>query len=913
MQIVLKLGRRLLTSLLLWPLWVSAALNPIAEVEGITEYRLPNGLQVLLAPDESKPTTTVNLTYRVGSRHESYGETGMAHLLEHLLFKGSARHPLVWGEFNKRGLSANGSTWYDRTNYYASFAANTDNLKWYLDWLADSMTNSFIAKKDLVTEMTVVRNEWEMGENNAAGVLLDKVAASHYQWHNYGKTTIGARADVENVDIDRLQAFYKLYYQPDNATLIVTGKFQAIEVLSWVEAFFAPIAKPQRSLPPLYTLEPVQDGERQVTLRRSGGAPQVMAMYHVPPGSHPDHAAMEMLALIMGDTPSGRLHKRLTEANLASATWAWAAALHDPGFAVFGASLAPGQNTTTASVTLLATLETAAAQTITAEELERARSKYIKAWDQQFANSEQVGVALSESVALGDWRFYFLIRDRVKSVRLADVQRVAQERLLPANRTLGLYLPTGQPQRAPAPAFVDVAQEMKTFVPGKALAQVPVFDVSPTNIDASTERGRLAVAGATSGAGLSYALLPKPTRGESVQAKLVLRGGKAASFNGQADVAALMAALLDKGSDQLSRQQVSDRLDALKTQVAFAYAPGEPGALQVSISSKRDHVVAALELVAGLLRAPAFDAAVVEELKRQAQTDIEAQRHEPEAILEEALFRRLQPFERGDIRHVRSTEERLADVKAVTAAELRALHQQVVGSSDVELAVVGDFDAQAVKSAAQAAFGSWPTPVPYERVAFPSVPPQPGRLIFKTPDKQNAVLMVALPLSLNEDDADVPALTMATYLFGNGGQSRLWNRIREREGLSYNVYAASSWSAVDRHSWWMGGAIFAPGNHAKVEVAFREELERALSHGFTAQELEQGKSGLLNFRALARAQDAHLATAWARHLRMGRSFLRTAQMDQDIRALSLEQVNAAFRRHVVPSRLLWGLAGDFKD
>ncbi len=233
--------RFLLVALLFAPLLAHTAVKPTTSVEGITEYRLPNGLQVLLAPDDSKPTTTVNLTYRVGSRHESYGETGMAHLLEHLLFKGTPRHPTVWGEFNKRGLRANGSTWLDRTNYFASFAANDVNMAWYLDWLADAMTQSFIARKDLDSEMTVVRNEMEMGENSPGRILFEKTMAAMYQWHNYGKSTIGARSDVELVDIGRLQAFYHLYYQPDNATLIVSGKFEPQRTLALIEQHFGKI------------------------------------------------------------------------------------------------------------------------------------------------------------------------------------------------------------------------------------------------------------------------------------------------------------------------------------------------------------------------------------------------------------------------------------------------------------------------------------------------------------------------------------------------------------------------------------------------------------------------------------------------------------------------------------------------
>ena len=165
-----------------------AGIEEVTRVEGITEYRLKNGLQLLLVPDDSKPSTTVNVTYRVGSRHESYGETGMAHLLEHLLFKGTPTTRNLWAEFTKRGLRANGTTWYDRTNYFATFSASDDNLRWYLGWQADAMINSFIARADLDTEMTVVRNEMEAGENNPSRVLLQQTLAAMYQWHNYGKS-----------------------------------------------------------------------------------------------------------------------------------------------------------------------------------------------------------------------------------------------------------------------------------------------------------------------------------------------------------------------------------------------------------------------------------------------------------------------------------------------------------------------------------------------------------------------------------------------------------------------------------------------------------------------------------------------------------------------------------------------------
>ncbi len=227
----------------------SAAPVKVTEVEGITEYRLANGLKVLLFPDPSKPTITVNITYLVGSRHEGYGETGMAHLLEHMLFKGSPEHKDIPSEFNKYGARFNGTTSEDRTNYYELFQASDERLEWALSLEADRMVNSFVARKDLDTEMTVVRNEYEMGENSPTGVLIKRLQSIAYDWHNYGNSTIGNRSDIENVEIANLQAFYRTYYQPDNAVLLIAGKFEPAKALQLVTKHFGAIPRPTRKLP----------------------------------------------------------------------------------------------------------------------------------------------------------------------------------------------------------------------------------------------------------------------------------------------------------------------------------------------------------------------------------------------------------------------------------------------------------------------------------------------------------------------------------------------------------------------------------------------------------------------------------------------------------------------------------------
>jgi len=891
------------------PAGLPGGLQQVTQVEGITEYRLANGLQVLLVPDDTKPSTTVNVTYRVGSRHESYGETGMAHLLEHLIFKGTPTTRNVMAEAGKRGLRFNGTTSFDRTNYFASFSANPETLRWYLSWQADAMLNSFIARADLDTEMTVVRNEMEMGENNPFRSTSQQTLAAMYQWHNYGKSTIGARADVENVDIARLQAFYRQHYQPDNATLVVAGKFDTVQVLAWTAQYFGPLPKPTRLLQRTYTLDAAQDGERSVTVRRKGGAPLLLVGWHGVPAAHPDYPAVQVLVEILGVAPSGRLHKRLVDRQLAASTFGFSYGLAEPGPLMLGAQLAPGQDVAQAREALLATVDAIATEPITADELERVRTQALNDWNEGFSDPEQVGVALSEAIGNGDWRLYFIERDRIRSLKLADVQRVATTLLLPDNRTVGTYLPTDEPRRAPAPARVDLAPLVAGYQGDAAVAQAEAFDPSPANLDARTQL-------ATLPSGLKLALLPKGTRGATVQARLTLRFGDETSLRGQAMAVSAMGALIDKGGAGLSREQIRDAFDKLRAQVGFS-AGGQ--GLSVGITTVREHLPAVITLVGKLLREPAFAADALDERRRQQLASIASQRSEPGAVAANALQRHGNPYPRGDLRYTATFDETLQDVQGLTLDAVRAAHQRFLSAANGEFSAVGDLDAAAVRRALEAAFGDWAAPAagaaaarPFVRVPQPWLAPQPTRQLLATPDKPNANLVLDQPVALNDTHADFAALLMANHLLGGDTSSRLWARIRERDGLSYDVRSGLSWNPFELHSRWTASAIFAPQNRPKVEAALKEEVARALKDGFSAAELAAGQTSVLNQRRLGRAQDPAVAGLLGSNLYLQRSFALHQLNDDRIAALTLDQVNAALRRYVDPASWAVFWAGDFK-
>ncbi|MEJ2108937.1 MAG: pitrilysin family protein, partial [Acidobacteriota bacterium] len=498
-----------------------AGVEKVASVEGLSEYKLSNGLRVLLFPEPSKPTITVNITYLVGSTSESYGETGMAHLLEHLMFKGSSKHTDIPKELSEHGARPNGTTSYDRTNYFETFQATQENLEWALDLEADRMVNSFIAKKDLDSEMTVVRNEFEIGENNPMRVLQQRVLATAYLWQNYGKPTIGARSDIENVPIEKIQAFYRKFYQPDNAVLIVAGKFDETDTLNLVVEKFGPIPKPDRMLPRLYTAEPTQDGERTVVLRRVGDTQFLFIAYHIPSGSHPDFIPIQLMTGILSDTPSGRLYKALVEQKKASSVSGGSFELNKPGVTVFLAEVRNENSLEEARSIALDTIENFHKTPITEEELERQRTAALKYVDLVLNDTEQFAMAISEAVALGDWRLFFIYRDRLKDVTLEDVRATASKYLIASNRTLGMFYPTKEaPLHAEIPPTPDIEAMVRDYKGSDKIAAGEAFDPSVANIESRTHRLTLP-------SDFKMALLPKKTRGETVKAQLALHFGDA--------------------------------------------------------------------------------------------------------------------------------------------------------------------------------------------------------------------------------------------------------------------------------------------------------------------------------------------------------------------------------------------------
>lgn len=898
-------------------LFLSSSTNLLAQppaagtsVEGITQYQLNNGVKLLLFPDDSKPQFTVNMTVMVGSRHEGYGESGMAHLLEHMLFRGTDLHPDIPKLLKDRGvLNMNGTTSLDRTNYFETLPASGDNLEFAIHMEADRLVNSWIRQEHLTKEMTIVRSEFERGENSPVSILFQRIMDGAFQWHNYGKSTIGNQSDIMRVPAKSLRVFYQKYYQPDNVTLVVAGKFDKDKALALVEKHFGSIPKPTRRLPKTYTEEPAQDGERVVYLRRSGDVQYVGLGYHIPSASDEAYAAVQVLASIMSNRPEGRLYTNLVQTEIASSAAAFARVGHDPGLFMAYAEVPADKDLNEAKDALVEQLETLAGdgdaknENVTEADVQRAVRSILKQRETQFANSERFATALSEWESYGDWRLYFLHRDRLEKVTPADVLKVAKEYLIRSNRTVGLFFPTEEPVRAAIDGQNMVAKMVDGYEGRKEISKGEAFEPTPENIQARTQTGVL-------DSGLKYALLPKETRGDRVTASIALGYGDKNSLKGMVEAAAFLPTLMQRGTKQLSYQAYRDRLDELKATVGFS---GSLGRLTVQIQTERDNLNDVLDVVKQALQEPLLNAAEFNVQKNETLTNLETGLSDPQTLAVTAMRRRTNAYEADDVRYVPTIEEDIQRYKDLTIEDVATLHRDFIGGENGEVAIVGDFDAATALSKLNEIFAGWKATQPYariQRVANPNMDTSP--VTIDTPDKANAILIAARTCEIGDQHPDYEAMLIGDYIMGGGPlSSRIADRVRKKDGLSYTAMSRFSGSSENPVGSFFIFCISKPTNTQKVIAAVTEEVDRMRDSGVTADELSKAKESYLKNRQGGRANDRKIASELISNLRLGRTMDFQRASDDKIAGLDKPTVDAALRRVMDLSKMVEVKAGDF--
>ncbi len=876
----------------------------VTTVEGIKEYKLDNGLHVLLIPDASQTNIVVNVVYKVGSRHEGYGETGMAHLIEHMLFKQCEKFTDIKKAIADKGAFANGTTWYDRTNYYEILSATDENLRWALDMESDRMVNSKILPEELKKEFSVVRNEFEIGENYPSNVLNERILSSMYLWHNYGKSTIGSKEDIERVKAENLKLFYKKYYQPDNAVLVIAGKFEEKKALDYTQQYFGAIPKPTRVLQPTYTVEPPQDGERNVTLRRTGDIQYIGMAYHTPSVADKDFAANDVLIEILTNDPSGVFYKKLIETKLASKEYGYAQTLYDPGFTYFQVEVPKDKNLDSAKNVLLQTADAIGAMNITNEDLARAKNNRLKNFENTNSKIIDLSIGLTEFIGAGDWRLWFLNRDRIENLTLADIQEVAKKYYKTSNRTYGVFIPDAAPDRTKVNETPDVAQLLNGYKGKEAAAQKANFENTIPNIKKNIVYGKLSNGG-------KYALLEKPTKGDKIDATLSFRMGDENSLNNKNMIASIVAKMLKTGTATRTKKQITDELDKLKTDISIY---GGADWVSVRLNTDKQNLPAALSLLDDLLHHPKFDPAEFDKVIIDTKADLEAYKNEPSTLASIKMSKLSSKYPKGHPNYAADSGETLDELSKVKLDDVKKYYTDFYGANNSVSVFVGEIDKKQTLTFLQNSLGKWKS-----KASFTEVEPKYFDIAgttetINTPDKTNAAVMGNINLDISEKHADYPAVFMANELLGGGTflNSRIPQRLRENEGMSYGAgtyvnteykYNAGNWGVY---------AYYNPIYQGRLDSALRQEIDKAIKDGFTQDELTKSVNSWLEQNKTILGVNEALAGIIRSYLRDDRNLDDFTNLETKIKSLDLSTVNAALRKYFDLTKLILIYAGDFQ-
>jgi len=528
-------------------------------------------------------------------------------------------------------------------------------------------------------------------------------------------------------------------------------------------------------------------------------------------------------------------------------------------------------------------------------ELKRQVQQARTGYDRALADPQAFGVGLSEYISLGDWRLFFLQRDQLAKLTAAEVDQAAQKYFVRDNRVVGSYIPEDVPLRAEIPAAPSAAQLLADYKPSEKGTSGEAFITTQENID---KRTRVLKFG-----NLNVALLPKQNRGNTVNVQTQFQWGSPESLTGRMIEADLAAAMLGRGTDKMTRQQIADEMTRLQI----------TGGL-TGFQTTRENLPDALRLLAHAMRAASFPASEYEQLQRQVATGLQAQLDNPEAISRDALATHFNTYPAGDPRHYIPLRARIDAFAKTPLDATRRFHNDFYGTARGEVAVVGDFDAKQIETLVNELFTDYPSKAPYARLEREYREVKPARLTVDTPEKENAYIRARIDFPLRDADPDAPALVLANDIFGGGAglSNRVIERLRQRDGISYGAGTGLTLGSRYPVSSWTAAALMAPQNVAKAEQALREEIERARRDGFTAKELDDAKKGTLQERATNRSRDNVLAGNWAANMDLGRTFAFSKQFEDRLQAVTLDQVNAAFRKYIDPARITFVIAGDAK-
>ena len=881
----------------------------VESIRGVTQYRLKsNGMTILTVPDPASPVFTFMVVYHVGSRNEAPGNTGSAHLLEHMIFnkstenfgraKGHKTFQEVLYEAGADASSSNMTTWYDRMNGYSTLPA--DKLEIAMKIEADRLGRGLILDSERQSEMSVVRNEYEIGENNPYRVLDKAVIAAAIQAHPYHWSTIGYRSDIEGVTTEKLREHYKAFFWPNNAEAILVGDFDLERALAIFDREFGTFPRSPQPVPQVITVEPPQEGERRVVVRRPGTLNLVQIGYIRPGASHPDYIPLEVLNVILGDGVNSRLHQALVEKGVATNVGSVNYTLRDPYPLTVTATVSPGKTHSDAEAAIKATLAEVAEKGVSDAEVKRAQQQIEVAVVRSRDGTYNFTSALGEAVASTDWRWFLSYVDRIKAVSAADVKRVAAAYLVPEHATVGWFVATPNEKKAPIAAVAEAKPQASAApqAPATPNADSPKASPAASTFAKRTVRKVLAN-GIVVDVIENHAVPTVALRG------IVLAGDNAAPA-GKPALPALMAKMTARGTSSRTKEQIGALLDDVGATRSYTSILTE---LTVQANGMARDLPLLLDVIADELEHPAFRADELAKARKELEADILRNDDNTFARAMERLQQAVYP--KGHPYYAAGREERLASLTAATEEDLRAFHRSRYVGAGMVIAIVGDVDAARAIAMVEQRFGPIARGERLDHASLPRV--QPGAAIREAitmRGKANMNLVMGEASGLRRADPDYEAALVANAALGQTAlSSRLGKRVRDTEGLSYSLGSRFALSEEVDGLWFVNVNV-APQNLARALKSTREVIDQYSREGASDAEVEAQKSFFAGNFQVSLGSNAGVANALAQAEKFGFGPRYLDEYPVRIRGVTKAQANDAMRKYFRADKLNLIVSGD---
>lgn len=884
-------------------------------VNGIYPYKLKsNGLTVLIQEQHLAPVVSVMMVYGIGSRNEAVGYTGSTHFLEHLMFKGTAKHDPMKGtgiddSLKPVGGINNATTSQDRTNYFE--IAPAQNLNLLLDLESDRMRGLLLREDDRASEMTVVRNELERGEDDPDELLMSNLFAMSFREHPYHHPVIGWRADVEGVATSRLRQFYQDFYWPENATLIVIGDINKEETLKEIATKFGSIKRATKKLPAVYTQEPPQEGERRFLVQRGQDVPRMMMGFHTVAAKHADTYPLEVLQSILGDKgkTSSRLYRALVDNSLATDVYAYNNVMRDPGLFILGATPSKKIELEKVESALKDSIAEIAKTPPTKEELERAKLEIIKRYKLDATDSLGLADQIGDAIGVADWKWWANYPLGIAKVTPADVQAVAKKYLISSNMTVGFYKPKEDLKTAQESADAAVAGSDKKEI-----------EVEPIESDEKTvEKGSIKLVSRAKGTGklgektetlkfsngLTVIVLPMPDSG-TVTVAGKIKAGRYFEKSGQSKVPALTADLLTKGSRHYPKFKISEILESMGASLEFSADSFYSGFNSTVVKSDAKEIVA---LIADIIQNPLFERSELEKAKAILASDIEERTADTGAVAWNNMRHSL--YKSDCVYFADTFANQLLALKKVKRTDLKTFHSKQFAPQNSVFSVVGDLTTDEVISLIQNEFGSWAKGEP-ETISISDNCADKAfegkRIVANLADKTNTDVVIGYPVPLSIKSKDYFGAAIGMAALGYDSFACRLAPLRDKFGLTYSISTTLAEISYPNSLWAITYSV-NPKNLEKAQGHIRRIVQEYLRDGIAKDELVREKGHLKGVYVVEsrspRAIASQLAYAAINDLPLNFLDNYAQRIDKENQI----SVNAAIRRYFNLDRCVTSIAG----